>query len=427
MTSLLYRALANLTVPLVPLALRDDRQRRAHEARLGAPARLATWAATHRDRSRPLVWCHAPSVGEGQQARSVLRALRTIRPDLQVAYTHFSPSAERFAQSVGADVVDYLPYDRVADTATALDALQPDLLLFAKLDLWPELVAQARARDIACALVAGTVLADSGRLRWPSRAVLRDAYAALDVVGAVGDDDVQRLTALGVPRARITVTGDPRADAVIEGIDAVPQDDPICRLANDGRTVVAGSTWPEDEAVVLAAFAMVRTRHPSARLVLVPHEPTPEHVAALETQITAAGLPSPVRFSAGLEPACAAAIVIVDSVGMLARLYRGAVAAWVGGGLGTAGVHSVLEPAAWGVPIAIGPQDRGVREAKLLAVHGALYRIGTAADLAARWAGWLDRPETARAAGEAAREVVMRDHGAARRSAELVAGLLSVR
>ncbi|HET9133044.1 MAG TPA: glycosyltransferase N-terminal domain-containing protein, partial [Gemmatimonadales bacterium] len=164
MTSFLYRALANLAVPLVPIALRDPRQRQAHAARLGAPARLATWAAAHRDPTRPLVWCHAPSVGEGQQARSVLRALRALRPDLQVAYTHFSPSAERFAQSVGADVTDYLPYDCVADTSAVLAALRPDLLVFAKLDVWPELVAQAVSRQVPCALVAGTVLPDSGRL-----------------------------------------------------------------------------------------------------------------------------------------------------------------------------------------------------------------------------------------------------------------------
>jgi 3-deoxy-D-manno-octulosonic-acid transferase len=423
-TSFLYRALANLAVPLVPVALRDPRQRAAHEARLGAPARHAAWATAHRDPARPLVWCHAPSVGEGQQARSVLRALRLLRPDLQVAYTHFSPSAERFATTVGADVVDYLPYDRVADLGMTLDALRPDLLVFAKLDLWPELVAQARTRGIPCALVAGTVLADSGRLRWPSRAVLREAYAALAVAGAVGEDDVPRLVALGVNLSRITVTGDPRADAVIEGIDALSRDDPMCRLADDGRTIVAGSTWPTDDAVVLAAFAALRAHHTEARLVIVPHEPTTEHVAALEAQVAALDLPRPVRLSNGLDAAAPAAIVIVDSVGALARIYGGAVAAWVGGGFGGAGVHSVLEPAAWGVPIAIGPHDRGVREARLLAEAGALHRIGTADELAALWLQRFEAPERRQAAGEAARVVVARDRGAATRSAALLADRL---
>lgn len=427
MTSFLYRALANLAVPLVPIALRDPRQRQAHAARLGAPARLAAWAAAHREPTRPLVWCHAPSVGEGQQARSVLRALRALRPDLQVAYTHFSPSAERFAQSVGADVTDYLPYDRVADTSAVLDALRPDLIVLAKLDVWPELVAQAVSRQVPCALVAGTVLPDSGRLAWLPRTATHDAYANLACVGAVAHDDVARLLRLGAPAARITITGDPRADAVVEGIDAVDPADPLCRLADDGATLVAGSTWPADEAVVLDAFATVRGAHPRARLVIVPHEPTPAHLAALDARLAAAALPAAVRLSAGVAEARTAPVVIVDSVGALARLYRGAIGAWVGGGFGDAGVHSVLEPAAWSIPIAIGPRDRGAREVQRLAEAGALTRVHDARMLAQVWQGWLAQPDARRAAGEAARAVVAQDVGAARRSAALLVPLLSAR
>jgi 3-deoxy-D-manno-octulosonic-acid transferase len=176
--------------------------------------------------------------------------------------------------------------------------------------------------------------------------------------------------------------------------------------------------------VVLAAFATLRATHPEARLILVPHEPTVDHVASLERQVASVGLPERVRLSTGIEAARAAEIVIVDSVGALARLYRGAVAAWVGGGFGTAGVHSVLEPAAWGVPIAIGPRDRGIREAQLLAEAGALHRVTTAGDLSALWLQWFGAPAQPRTAGRSARAVVERDRGAARRSAELVVGLL---
>ncbi|HET9133062.1 MAG TPA: glycosyltransferase N-terminal domain-containing protein, partial [Gemmatimonadales bacterium] len=308
-----------------------------------------------------------------------------------------------------------------------LAALRPDLLVFAKLDVWPELVAQAVSRQVPCALVAGTVLPDSGRLGWLARTATHDAYASLASVGAVGADDVSRLVRLGAVPSRITITGDPRADAVVEGIDAVDPADPLCRLADDGATLVAGSTWPDDEAVVLAAFATVRTTHPHARLILVPHEPTPAHLAALDAQIAAAALPAAVRLSAGIAAAQGAPIVIVDSVGALARLYRGAIGAWVGGGFGDAGVHSVLEPAAWSVPIAIGPRDRGAREAQRLAEAGALSRVHDAGMLAQVWRGWLAQPDARRAAGEAARAVVAQDVGAAQRTAALLLPWLSAR
>ncbi|MBP9899782.1 MAG: hypothetical protein KBF28_15490, partial [Gemmatimonadales bacterium] len=118
-TSPLYRALVRAAVPLVPMLLRDDRQQRAHAGRRGAPAALSAWARLHRDATRPLAWFHAPSVGEGLQARAVFEALRARRPDMQLLYTHFSPSAERFAASLAVDGTSYLPYDRAGDVRAA--------------------------------------------------------------------------------------------------------------------------------------------------------------------------------------------------------------------------------------------------------------------------------------------------------------------
>src|ERR1043166_5216378 len=105
---LLYRLAARTAVPLIPFIFREKRQREAHTARLGAAHRIMAWAATSRDRSRPLMWFHAPSVGEGLQAQAVIEAVRVIAPDVQVVYTHYSPSAEAFAKRVPADCADYL-------------------------------------------------------------------------------------------------------------------------------------------------------------------------------------------------------------------------------------------------------------------------------------------------------------------------------
>ena len=188
-TSPLYRALTHAAVPLASLALRDGRQRAAHAARLASPASMEAWAIGHRDASRPLAWFHASSVGEGLQARAVMHAYRRLQPAAQIIYTHYSPSASTLAVSIGADWAGYLPYDRPGDVARALRAVRPTLLVFSKLDLWPELATQAQQRGCRVAIVAGTVTPDSGRLRWPIRALAAPGYRAVDVIGAIASAD----------------------------------------------------------------------------------------------------------------------------------------------------------------------------------------------------------------------------------------------
>jgi 3-deoxy-D-manno-octulosonic-acid transferase len=425
-TSVAYRIAATIGVPLVPLVARTERARRAHPDRLDAPADLRDWARTNRDAARPLAWFHAPSVGEGLQALAVMNAFRRIVPDAQIIYTHYSPSAEEFAATTGADWHGYLCYDRASDVTRMLAAATPDLLVFAKLDLWPELATRASTAGTAIAMVAASVTADSGRLRWPSRVFTRPGYASLDRVAANSAEDAERLVVLGAPRDRITVTGDPRVDSVIDRVDRTPADDPLRAIAAPERTLVAGSTWPEDEEIVLAAFRRVRELHPDATLIIAPHQPTPENLDGLARRAAALGLPEPVPLStmrgAGQHP-----LIVIDSVGVLARAYASGSIAYVGGGFGLKGIHSILEPSAWHRPVIIGPNDRSSRDAAMLDAAGGLTRL-TASDptaqLTASWTSWLNDPAAARAAGEAARRALDGDRGAAQRSAELLVPLL---
>ena len=108
----------------------------------------AAWGASGRDRTRPLLWMHAPSVGEGLQARPVLQLARTKRPDVQLAYTFFSPSAAPFARGLDVDFADYLPFDTDGEARSALDALRPRALVFSKLDVWPNLARVAAERGV---------------------------------------------------------------------------------------------------------------------------------------------------------------------------------------------------------------------------------------------------------------------------------------
>ena len=427
-TSFAYRAVARLGAALVPaLAVAAPKLREGDRGRRGAEARLRRWAEASRDRDRPLVWFHASSVGEGLQAESVLLELRALLPHAQYVYTHFSPSATTLARRIPADAADFLPYDLPGRSSRLLDALAPDLLVFSKLDLWPELATRAAQRGATVAIVAATVSPGSGRLRWPARQLLQPGYAAVSAAGAIADDDASRLERLGVPKERIRVLGDPRFDSVVAKVGAVAAEDPLLRFGRGAPTLVAGSTWPADEAVLLEAFSRLRVRRADARLIVVPHEPTAAHLASLESNVARAGLPVPVRLSVaeGAVP-----LLVVDRVGVLAAIYGAGTIAYVGGGFGQAGLHSVLEPAAWGLPVAFGPEWRESRDAALLLEAGAALALprGSASDaataLSGAWNEWIGDERRRAQQGSRARAVVGQGLGAARRSAEMLAELI---
>ena len=411
-TSIAYRALLRLGVLLAPALDRSEKASAGHRGRAGAAGRLTAWARAGRDRGRPLVWFHASSVGEGLQAESVLLELRRLLPDAQYVYTHFSPSAEALSRRLPVDAADYLPYDLPA-TLTPLLA---------------ELATRTEAAGATVALVAATVAPGSGRLRWPARALLRAGYESVAAAGAIADEDAARLARLGVPPARIRVLGDPRFDSVAAKVRAVSPEDPLLALGGPG-TLIAGSTWPPDEGVLLRAFADVRKGAPVARLILVPHEPTEEHLQTVEDVAAGLGLPTPIRLSNASAPA---PLLLVDRVGVLARLYGAGELAYVGGGYGRAGLHSVLEPAAWGLPVSFGPRWRESRDAGLLLAAEAARALPAdperaAAQLADWWRGGVADGGARSAAGRRALGVVESGAGAARRSAELLAGLISSR
>ena len=397
---------------------------RTLRARRGIRERYARWGAAGREAARPLLWVHAPSVGEGLQARPVLQLLRAERPDIQLAYTHFSPSAESFARNLDVDFSDYLPFDTASDVRAALDALRPAALVFSKLDVWPTLARMADERGVRLGLVSATLAAGSSRRSGPAVALLRDAYARLDAVGAIDAGDADRIVTLGARREVVTVTGDTRYDQVWTRARQADRAGPLLGpLASPRPTLVAGSTWPADERVLLPAWTALRRLEPEIRLVIAPHEPTPTHLAAVERWAAAAGLVVARLGTATENPRTD--VVLVDRVGVLGELYALADAAFVGGGFHSAGLHSVLEPAAYGVPVLFGPRHDMSRDAGLLIAAGGARSVATAGGLVGSLGEWLAGDSSARRqAGQRARAVVQQGVGAARRSADLVAALL---
>jgi 3-deoxy-D-manno-octulosonic-acid transferase len=400
----------------------DSKLRRSLTARKGIRSRYAAWAK-HRDRTRPLLWLHAPSVGEGLQARVVIDLVRARHPEVQLAYTFFSPSAESFAHSLAVDFTDYLPFDTPGDASAVLGALSPTALVFSKLDVWPVLVGEAARRGVKLGLISGTVSEVSSRKGLIATALLHECYEALDRVGAVSEADAERIVALGTERDRVSVTGDTRYDQVWARATSVNRDGSLLGpLASTRPTLVAGSTWPSDEDVLLAAWPAVRRDLPDARLIIAPHEPSAEHLASVEAWASAEHLP---LARLGAEAAGKADVVLVDRTGVLGDLYALATAAFVGGGFHGAGLHSVLEPAAFGAPVAFGSRHSNSRDAIMLARSRGGESVVTVDETIEVLQQWLGDPSARDFAGAAARALVQRGLGAGERSYDLVMELLA--
>ncbi|HEX8904026.1 MAG TPA: glycosyltransferase N-terminal domain-containing protein, partial [Longimicrobiaceae bacterium] len=267
----------------------------------------------------------------------------------------------------------------------------------------------------------------AGRLRGPARALLAPAYARLDAVAAISAEDAERFGRLGVPPERRSVMGDARFDQVWQRAQGVDRSSPLLApfAGFDGTTLVAGSTWPEDEKVLLPAVAALGGGGRSVRLILVPHEPTPAHLAAAERRLEALGM-AHARLSA-LGAGAIPPAVLVDRVGVLGDLYALADVAWVGGGFGSAGLHSVLEPAAFGVPVLFGPRHDNAREAGELVAAGGAFEAAEEEGAERILGGLADVYELRARAGRLARAYVEARLGAAERGAELVERFLDQR
>jgi 3-deoxy-D-manno-octulosonic-acid transferase len=402
--SKLWRIAYNgIVVPAAGAALPLARRARPaiERAASGREGLFERWEAALeplRDRS-PRIWLHAASAGETLQARPMAEEIRRARPGAALLYTFFSPSARRWASDLTVvDVADHLPFDFARPMGRFLELTSPDVLILVGGEMWPNLVWSATDRGVpvaqACARLVG-----SDRMGWAVRGLTRELYRRLDSVAAVGHEDAVLLRRLGVPEDRIRVAGDTRADVTLERARTAGAEGPPPALPGGRRPViVAGSTWPSDEEVLLPAVAGLASRRPGLVALVAPHDPTEAAVRGLEARAHALGLGT-ARWSA--PEGQASTVTIVDRVGILYRLYAMADLAFVGGGFGGA-VHNTMEPAAMGVPVAIGPRHGDPHEVAALADGGGLKVIGSAADLGAWWETLLEG-DRARRSGETAR------------------------
>jgi len=358
----------------------------------------------------PRVWFHSSSLGEFEQAKPIIAELKRRKPAIRIIASFFSPSGlDHSRKYPHADIITYLPFDTPRYARRFITLAQPDAAVMVRYDVWPNMIWELHRQNVPTLIANATMRESSARLLPISRAFHRALYDCIDDILTVSAADAEAFHRFHLNHAHVEPIGDTRFDQVCtRSTEARKHHILPDSVAKGKKVVVAGSTWPEDEAVLLPAFLELRQHTGDVLLVLVPHEPTLEHIEDLEQQLSDV-LPS-LRFSA-LNEYNGESILIVDSVGILMRLYAAAHVAYVGGSF-RQGIHNVIEAAVYGIPVIFGPRVENSQESRQLVEQGAAFIVDGSSHLH-RIVSWLLSDESARAnAGSRAAAYVQENKGA---------------
>jgi 3-deoxy-D-manno-octulosonic-acid transferase len=367
-------------------------------------------ALTGVDRSRPYIWCHAASAGEFEQGKPLIDAIHQAHPNHLILLTFFSPSGfETKKDYPHAHIVTYLPFDTPARVNRFLNAVPIAAAIFIKYDIWPNCLRALHQRNIPTFLVSAVFRRDQlffHRFAKPyANLLLRFSHIFVQ-----DQDSKALLSKIGVEQ--VTVAGDIRFDRVTEILHTPTHIQPAHQLranAHGSRVLVAGSTWPPDEDILIPYF----NEHPELFLILAPHEFDADRLDRLQKRISRPC----VRLSQALTnplAADSAHCLLVDNFGFLSSLYRYADIAFVGGGF-SHGIHNTLEPAVFGIPVFFGPNYSRFREAKELVACGGAFPILDIAHLNDRLTKLIANDHVLHRLGLAASNYVLQNTGATNR------------
>ncbi len=414
-----YSTLVYLIVPLVLLRLLW-RSRRAPAYRERWAERIGRYPRQHLTRLRADIWVHAVSVGEVQAAQPLIRHLLNASPPLSVLVTTTTPTGARRLHELFGERVQhcYTPLDAPTIMRRFLDAVAPRMVLVLETEIWPNMLAACKARDIPVILANARLSARSARGYARIQPFAAATMGRFALIAAQTDADAARFVDLGVPAERVAVTGSIKFDIQVPA--SLPDQAEVMRRGwGSNRSVwVAASTHEGEEEAVLAAHQQILARHPQALLVLVPRHPERfDRVAAL---VQRQGL-TLARRSAGQPVDEQTRVYLGDTMGELSAMLAAADAAFIGGSLVPIGGHNALEAAAVGIPVVTGPKVFNFAViTELLVREGAAVQVDSADALAECMAGWLaDAAERSRI-GENGLRVVEHNRGALDRLLRLV-------
>lgn len=332
-------------------------------------------------------WFHAASSGEFEQIKPIIERLKDRDPYSQIVVTFFSPSGfEAHHTYPLADLILYLPLDTIKNVRLLLSTINPRCVVIARYDLWWNLIHCLYHAQIPVILVCATLNESSLAARIPFiKTMYMEMYSLLSAIYTAGWSETEKFRKFGV-KTNIITAGDTRFDRIISMVlrnkqqppDLIPQE---WFSAND-KIVVLGSSWAADEKIMLPAIGRLIQEGISVKVIVVPHNPNVQTIQKSQQYILEY-LPIPslsVLLSEIQNPKLtrkpSGCHIVVDSIGKLLQLYCYAHCAYIGGGFGS-GVHSVTEPAGYGIPLAAGPNIRRARDAQYLQEQGALTVIRT--------------------------------------------------
>lgn len=374
------------------------------KARLMIKGHRKTWRTLrdHAKERQHYVWFHAASLGEFEQGRPLMERLRREHPEKRILLTFFSPSGYEVRKDyAGADLVCYLPFDTPLNARRFIRLVQPEKAFFIKYEFWHHYIDELHRAGVPVYSVSSIFRNDQIFFRPYGRGYARVLHH-FNHFFVQNEASRRLLNSLGV--TQVSVTGDTRFDRVIDIRNRAKSLPLAAALTGDSRTIVAGSTWPPDEEILIPYF----NRHPELKLIIAPHEVNEERLRSIEQRLKRPAL----RYSqATPESSAQADCLIIDGYGLLSSLYRYATLAYVGGGFGV-GIHNVPEAAVYGVPVFFGPNNQRFREARDLINEGGSFEVTSADDFQAQADRLLADERALAKSGQAAGDYIRRNSGA---------------
>jgi 3-deoxy-D-manno-octulosonic-acid transferase len=309
-----------------------------------------------------VVWIHCASLGEFEQGRPVIEALRQQCPEKKILLTFFSPSGYEVRKNYDlADVVCYLPSDTRQNARRLLNVVAPEVAIFVKYEFWPNLFMELTARQVPLYSISSIFREKQLFFKWYG-GWFKKALRAVRKFFVQDETSGKLLKSIGFDK--FVLAGDTRFDRVTAIVEAAT-DVPVARKFSDNAemVIVAGSTWPADEDVLVR---YINQAPKGVKMIMAPHEVHEAHVREIENKLM---VPS-FRFtqSEGVDVNYAR-VMIVDTIGLLSAIYRYGHVAWIGGGFGK-GIHNTLEAATYGIPVFFGPRYHKFKEARDLLAWG---------------------------------------------------------
>ena len=352
-------------------ALQNKKAKQWLQGRKNWHQQLKQQVQTNFATGEPVVWMHCASLGEFEQGRPLLEKLKAQNPKTNFLVSFFSPSGYEVRKNyAGAQVMCYLPMDSSANAVAFLQIVKPTMVLWVKYEYWYYYLTQIGIQNIPLLLVSGIFREEQPFFKWYNGLHIKmlHQFSHLFVQNELSKDLAGRL----VSQQKITVSGDTRFDRVIEIAERFT---PILLvedwLGNTQKVIVCGSTWDEDEEELSHYIRL----HPEIKFILAPHNVNVEEIKEIQEL-----LPNAILFSQLTSADKNNHVLVIDSIGLLSRLYQYATITYVGGGFG-AGIHNVLEAAVWGKPVVHGPEYEKFAEAKDLIALGGSFETEDALHL----------------------------------------------